>query len=674
MRISRAGGVITAVIIAFTVACTLMLAAGCCGDRDGRQHMVPGLWQSDITDLFSHLPRNHPDLYRNATKEELENARTVLVDSLGDWKNERILVELSRLLAMIGDGHTGIDRTWLDGRFRRLPVELRYFGSELRVIAAAPGYETAAGTKLTSIGGRPIAEAVTAVRPLVSRDNYAEWLVSVPRYISYGEVLAVLGFAGDSFTADAVFTGNDGGETELCLATIHPDSLDTSGWTRARIPRKGEVRPVGETQAVVLDIAEGNRPAAVIRYFGPDEGTSGTGTIIAESLAELQGTGVSRLIADLRGNTSRNGELIEAFVDGSLGWKSSQPGRDIVVLVDRATCCAGIEIAARLGEENGVTLAGELPRGAPNLTAASETLRLPNSGVRVSYSTEFHKPVPRLTGSPWLPLDIHVRETWKDHTTGYDAPLDTALACPVPPPPIDKGGNSFLKDMVMIPAAEFVMGGKEDGLYDPAHRVFVDSFYIDRYEVTNEQYRQFCEETGGNWPEFWGMDKYHCGPDYPDYPVVGVSLFRARLFAKWADNKRIPTEAEWELAARGGLIGTLFPNGEELLPTDANYRVGPNFIGTVPVGCYPPNGFGLYDMSGNVVEWVNDYFHPDYYKSSPYKNPTGPEKGYVAAIRGGGWHSGRMCCNVYTRNACKYTWVDISVGFRCASDVKGRPE
>ncbi len=105
---------------------------------------------------------------------------------------------------MIGDGSTAIEREWLDTHFTRLPVELRYFGSELRVVSAAPGYENAAGKTLTSIGGKPVSKAVSAVRPLISRDNYAEWLVSVPEWISYGEVLDVLGFAVDRFTVDAV--------------------------------------------------------------------------------------------------------------------------------------------------------------------------------------------------------------------------------------------------------------------------------------------------------------------------------------------------------------------------------------------------------------------------------------------------------------------------------------
>jgi formylglycine-generating enzyme required for sulfatase activity len=651
-----------------------MAFAGCGGgDREGKQHMVPGLWQSDINDLFARLESEHPGLYRNTTEKELDDARSVLVDSLGVWESEKILVELSRLLAMIGDGATGIERKWLDTHFMRLPVELRYFGSELRVIAAAPGYEIAAGKVLTSLGGKPVSEAVTAIRPLISRDNYAEYLASVPRWISYGEVLDVLGFADDRFTVIAVFTGDDGAEIELSMSTIPPGSFNTASWIRSSLPKSTGVRPAGETQAVVIDITEGDRQAAVVRYFGPDEGKPDTGEIIDESLSELDGTGATRLIADLRGTTSRSPLIADAFVEKSLGWKNSRPGRDIVILVDRRTCCAAIEIAARLGEEDGVTVAGELPRGAPDLTASSETFRLPNSGVRVTFSTAYHTPVPVLAGSPWLPLDIHVRETWNDHTSGYDAPLDTALAAPTPAPPSGEGEDSVLVDMVLIPAAEYTMGGREDDIYAPPHKVFVDSFYIDRYEVTNAQYQKFCEETGKNWPEFWGMDEYHCGPDWPGYPVVGVSLYQARLFAEWA-GKRIPTEAEWELAARGGLIDVKFPTGDELLPTDGNYRVGPDFIGTVPVGCYPPNGYGLYDMAGNVVEWVNDYFHPDFYRTSPYRNPTGPEKGYIAVIRGGGWHSGRMCCNVYTRNAVKYSWVDIAVGFRCASDVEGRQE
>jgi sulfatase modifying factor 1 len=657
---------IRTVLVSLSIA---LIAAACGGERKGRQHMVPGLWQSDIEDLVSVLAENHPDIYRKVSRDRLDEEVSSLVDSLGVWNDDTIILELSRLLAMIGDGHTGIEREWLEGRFRRLPVELGYFGGELRVTAASPACEAALGKVLASIGGRPVEEAERAVHPLIPRDNYAEWLVSVPRWISYAEALAILGFSDDAFSVEAGFTGDGTDKLEMTLATIPPDSFDTSGWLHAGIDTAAGLHTDGEPQAVVIDVMEGNRPAAVIRYHGPDEGEKDTGPLVRESISEVEGTGAERLIADLRGCTSRSGSLAPSFVDGAAEWIDGARGRDIVVLVDRNTCCAALETAAGLGELGGVTVVGELPRGAPNLTHSSETFRLPNSGMRITYSTSFRKSVPRLADSPWLPLDIHIQSTWKDHTSGYDAPLDTALALPLPSGMDEQGeGHRRLGGMALVPAAEFTMGGPPDGHYDPAHRVFVDSFYIDIYEVTNSRYAEFCEQTGGNWPEFWGMDEYRCGPDYPDHPVVGVSLHQARLFAEWA-GKRIPTEAEWELAARGGLIGSRFPNGDDLPPTVADYRVGSEFMGTVPVGCYPPNGYGLHDMAGNVVEWVNDYFHPDYYRSSPYKNPKGPEEGYIAVIRGGGWHSGKMCCNVYTRNALKYSWVDIAVGFRCAADV-----
>jgi iron(II)-dependent oxidoreductase len=226
------------------------------------------------------------------------------------------------------------------------------------------------------------------------------------------------------------------------------------------------------------------------------------------------------------------------------------------------------------------------------------------------------------------------------------------------------------KDMVMIPAGEFMMGGDTEDDHMPVHKVYIDSFYMDKYEVTNAQYRKYCEETGAEYPEYWDMEEFHCGPDFPDHPVVGISWSEAKKYAEWA-GKRLPTEAEWEYAARGGSIDNNYSYGTESDTTKANYNVkGIKRKGTMPVGSYPPNGYGLYDMTGNVVEWVADYYDKDYYKSSPQKNPTGPEDGKFMVIRGGGWHSGAYCTRVYFRNALRSGWRDIAVGFRCARNVE----
>ncbi len=224
---------------------------------------------------------------------------------------------------------------------------------------------------------------------------------------------------------------------------------------------------------------------------------------------------------------------------------------------------------------------------------------------------------------------------------------------------------------VLIPAGTFIMGSGAEGDCAPEHEVQLDTYYLDKFEVTNARYQAFCEATGHRLPEFWGMEVYHCGPEFPDHPVVGVSWGDAQEYAEWR-GKRLPSEAEWEFAARGGLVGARFPWGDGLTPEHANYA-GSAHHGTVPVGSYPANGYGLHDMIGNVSEWVADRYAADYYARSPLVNPPGPAEGKFRVFRGGGWHTGPGCARVSFRNALPGNWVDFSVGFRCARDAGPNP-
>jgi sulfatase modifying factor 1 len=226
------------------------------------------------------------------------------------------------------------------------------------------------------------------------------------------------------------------------------------------------------------------------------------------------------------------------------------------------------------------------------------------------------------------------------------------------------GANAPVTELVLITGGEFLMGQEGEANNSPVHRVRLSSFYIDKHEVTNAQYQHFCTETDHPLPIFWGMKEFRCGPDYPGHPVVGVSWSDAKKYAEWA-GKRLPTEAEWEFAARGGLSGKKFPGGDEMDETAANFKSD----GIVPVTSYPANGYGLYDMSGNVREWVSDYYEEFYYSASPEDNPRGPESGTFRVVRSGGWHSGKMCCTVDARICLPTYWVDFAVGFRCAKDA-----
>ena len=248
-------------------------------------------------------------------------------------------------------------------------------------------------------------------------------------------------------------------------------------------------------------------------------------------------------------------------------------------------------------------------------------------------------------------------------------------------------------EMVLIPAGEFLMGSDDDN-YDysderPVHPVYVDAFYMDRYLVTNAQYKVFVD-ANPQWRkdliprDYCDGDYLHSwnGGSYPDgkgnHPVTGVSWYAAMAYARRV-GKRLPTEAEWEKAARGGLVGMKYPWGNTIDENLANYDK--NVGDTTPVGHhYAPNGYGLYDMSGNVSEWCLDQYDSDFYAVSPRENPLSgtetPEKVVNNLIpiyrvsRGGSWvdYAEHLCVSTRGGDLDSTETVDY-VGFRCAKAV-----
>jgi len=229
--------------------------------------------------------------------------------------------------------------------------------------------------------------------------------------------------------------------------------------------------------------------------------------------------------------------------------------------------------------------------------------------------------------------------------------------------------------LVLIPAGEFLMG-YEGGFpaERPVHRVFTDAFYLSKYPVTNAQYKQFVDETGRHVPylddrrmqfDNWDQEMRVYPPGRGHYPVVLVSWHDAMAYCEWAGG-RLPTEAEWEKAARGGLEGKLYPWGDEIAPTLANYD---NREGTTPVGSYPANGYGLYDMAGNVWEWVADWYDAKYYARSSERNPQGPENGTVRVLRGGAWLLFPQFCRVAYRFRNSPDFRFNLIGFRLARSL-----
>lgn len=237
-------------------------------------------------------------------------------------------------------------------------------------------------------------------------------------------------------------------------------------------------------------------------------------------------------------------------------------------------------------------------------------------------------------------------------------------------------------DMVLIPAGAFQMGD-DDGERDekPIHTVYLDAFYIDPYEVTVGEYKRFLEDTNHRPLS----DSVSRTSPTDQHPVVEVSWHDAMAYAQWA-GKRLPTEAEWEKAARGGLIGQDYPWEGPINANKANYgkntKSGTHKERTTPVGTYPANGYGLYDMSGNVAEWCLDTYQRKFYGNGQQRNPVAGAKNVQRAIanadanrerrvvRGGSWSFNAKSVRVANRLAEKPSLLSSDVGFRCVRDVK----
>ena len=255
-------------------------------------------------------------------------------------------------------------------------------------------------------------------------------------------------------------------------------------------------------------------------------------------------------------------------------------------------------------------------------------------------------------------------------------------------------------NLARIPAGEFLMGASDAEEDErPVHRVYVSEFFIGRFPVTHDEYARFVRATGYPAPAIRGLPLVTTGgrdsifremaasyvweqneppAGHGSHPVVLVRYDDALAYCRWLSDAvgravRLPTEAEWEKAARGGSDGSRYPWGDDLDPSRCNFLSDPSVKrqrGTRPTGTFPPNPYGLYDVIGNVWEWVSDWYSPDYYSHGDIRDPRGPASGQMRIVRGGSWvnDDASMLRCAYRHRVPPDTYA-YSVGFRivCAA-------
>jgi formylglycine-generating enzyme required for sulfatase activity len=230
------------------------------------------------------------------------------------------------------------------------------------------------------------------------------------------------------------------------------------------------------------------------------------------------------------------------------------------------------------------------------------------------------------------------------------------------------------REMVQIPEGPFIMGSK-DGDPDevPERQTYLKAFYLDTKEVSQEEYARFAKMTKRQMPKIEVFEDDQSKLLRPEFAAMSMTWEEAAAYCKWA-GKRLPTEAEWEKAGRGEgkrkyAWGETFSTGRANANVDGSED---GFRYLAPPGSFESgrSPYGVYDMTGNVAEWVADTYDEHYYQKAPYRDPKGPEPSDLKVVRGGSWRETEHNARLSKRFAAKFWRTDITIGFRCASDVE----
>lgn len=386
--------------------------------RDGR-------WQQAVEYLGSQLPDLHVNPYFKISEAEFKQSVAELAANVPDLNDEQVTVEMMRIVASLGDGHTGIFPTQDSGAFAPLPLEMRWLEDGMIVIAASPEYVRAVGAKVVRVGDHPVEDVYQAVRPLIAADNEMQVLNDIPIYMRIPAILYGLDLIPHKDRATFRFEAQDGAQFDL---ELHPIAGDPGPFITV-YEKSGVQLPLYEQDREsfywVGDLPDSNTVFVQYNFCGQQEGKSFK-SFVEEVFELVDRSQETRLVLDLRFNGGGNEAILNPFLEEiEKRPMFDEPGR-LFVIIGRRTYSSALQNAITLSREYNATLIGEPTGGKPNHYGEVRNFKLPNVELRVYYSTRYWLNYPE--GDPLsLEPDVKAVLTLADLLAGRDPALAAAL-------------------------------------------------------------------------------------------------------------------------------------------------------------------------------------------------------------------------------------------------------
>lgn len=382
-------------------------------------------WQQAVEFLGSELPYRHVDPYFKISETEFQNSVTKLSNEVPNLNDEQIVVEMLRIIASLGDGHTRAYPAAEPVGFPSLPLELRWVEDGLMVVSASPDYGQAVGAQVLQIGGHPLAEVFNAVKPLIPADNEIQVLDGAPTYMAMPAILYGLNLIPEKDRATFLFEAGDGSQFSLAIQpTAYAPESFISIYEQAGIP---------------IPLYEQNRESYYWYQYLPAENAvyvqynvcaeqreKPFPSFVDEVFGEVDRNPAAHLVLDLRFNGGGNESVLDPFIDAIKARPAIRTTGRLFVIIGRGTYSSALQNAITLSQDTNATLVGEATGGKPNHYGEVRKFRLPNIGLLVQYSTRYWLNYPG--GDPLtLEPDIQAVLTIPDLLAGRDPALEAVL-------------------------------------------------------------------------------------------------------------------------------------------------------------------------------------------------------------------------------------------------------